>query len=519
MAKRIPNFPEYLAETSPYRVIPWHQKLMAKECHEVFAGAARRLMILAPVQHLKSSTVSDRGPSYYLGLDPRRHVLLTAYGASLASRGHIENRRTIQNEYWQETFGYRIGEKSTQTELIMDVPGQDGRNSLISAPINGSIAGHAVDIGIIDDECRNRSDALSPKVRTTIKDNYYSVIAPRSKKIILCTTPWHLDGLAFSILRQAHENKSVPQWRLLVLAATNDEGKDSYIEDTATGQRWYLDPYDALWPEVHPRSELDELKATMRDTIWQSLYMCRPTMGGNCLFPRDKWGLLGNAVPLQINWAWDFASGKTGAKNDYTVGCCVALMNTGRYAVLDLFRGKPDFTMMKQLVFEKWSRTYDKYRLYAQVFIEDASAGQQMLQEIANFNLRNDSLIRPIPVIPTHSKEMRAEAIASAQNNGQVDLPEDAVWQEAFIRELEEFPLSEHDDCVDAYTWAQAGFVRGEGFFKQPALPPGAGESVQVYDAMEARDWAPPDSSFKSEANFDMHVHEAEAYLRWKDAQ
>jgi len=46
---------------------------------------------------------------------------------------------------------------------------------------------------------------------------------------------------------------------------------------------------------------------------------------------------------------------------------------------------------------------------------------------------------------------------------------------------MEEFPLSEHDDCVDAYTWAQAGFVRGDGFFKPQALR--AGEGVIQYDS------------------------------------
>jgi predicted phage terminase large subunit-like protein len=182
-----------------------------------------------------------------------------------------------------------------------------------------------------------------------------------------------------------------------------------------------------------------------------------------------------------VNWAWDFASGKAGAKNDYTAGCCVALMNSGRYAVLDVYRGKPDFTLMKQMVFRKWVETFERYRIQSQVFIEDASAGQQMLQEIANLNLRQPTVVQPIPVQPTTNKLVRAEAIASAQNNGQVDLPADAHWKEEFIRELEEFPLAQHDDQVDAYTWAQAGFVRGEGFFKLPEQQP----QVQVYDPME----------------------------------
>jgi predicted phage terminase large subunit-like protein len=460
------TFLNHLKETSPFKTIPNHQRVAAQQAERWVNDEIGNLMFLMPVQHTKSFVFSDRLPSYILGKMPRKHVLLTAYGNSLVQRAVVANRNTMRGEYWQKTYGWPVGEKDTQNSLLLDVPGQDGRFSLIGAPLNGSIAGHSVDYAIIDDILRGEKDALSPTVRTTISENFFSVISPRSKKICLVTTPWHLSDLAMENLRLARSNKAARQWTLVVLAATNEEGKDSYIEDTRTGNRQYLEPYDALWPEVHPRGELDEIRATMRDRKWQALYMCRPSVGANCLFPRDKWGTMANASPVLINWAWDFASGKANANNDYTVGCCVALMNNGRYAVLDVFRGKPDFPMMKQLVFAKWCETYQRYGLYPQLFIEDASAGQQMLQEINYANMVSPSMLQPIPVLPTHNKEMRAEAIASAQNNKQVDLPADAAWKEDFIRELEEFPLGEHDDCVDAYTWAQAGFVRGEGFFK-----------------------------------------------------
>src|ERR1700688_376390 len=474
------GFLEHLIETSPYKAIPKHHRLAAQQIERVAANEVNNLMLLMPVQHGKSFVFSDRLPSYILGRNPLHHVLLTAYGNPLVQRAVVANRNTMRGEYWQKTYGWPVGEKDTQNAMLLDVPGQDGRFSLIGAPLNGSIAGHTVDLAIVDDICRNEKDAMSPTVRATISENFFSVIAPRSKKIILVTTPWHLSDLAMENLRIARSNKSARQWTVVVLAATNDEGKDSYIEDTRTGEKRYLEPYESLWPEVHPRSELEEIKATMRDRKWQALYMCRPSVGSNCLFPRDKWGTLGSYAPIIINWAWDFASGKAGAKNDYTVGCCVALMNNGRYAVLDVFRGKPDFPMMKQLVFAKWCETYQKYKLFPQVFIEDASAGQQMLQEINHANMVQDSMVKPIPVLPTHNKEMRAEAIASAQNNGQVDLPEGAAWREDFIRELEEFPLCEHDDFVDAYVWAQAGFVRGDGFFKPLDLPDR--ERVVEYD-------------------------------------
>jgi predicted phage terminase large subunit-like protein len=474
------TFLEHLTETSPYKTIPTHHRLAAQQVERVMVDEVSNLMLLMPVQHGKSFVFSDRLPSYVLGRNPLHHVLLTAYGNPLVQRAVVANRNTMKSEYWQKKYGWPIGEKDTQNALLLDVPLQDGRFSLIGAPLNGSIAGHTVDLAIVDDICRNEADALSPKVRQTVSDNFFSVIAPRSKKIILVTTPWHLSDLAMENLRLARNNKAARQWTVVVLAAIN-EGQDSYIEDTRTGEKQFLEPYESLWPEVHPRSELEEIRATMRDRKWQALYMCRPSVGANCLFPRDKWGTLGNYAPIAINLAWDFSSGKSGAKNDYTVCCTVALMNNGRYAVLDVFRGKPDFPTMKQLVFVKWCEVYQKYGLSPQVFIEDASAGQQMLQEIAALNMREKTLVQPIPVLPTHNKEVRAEAIASAQNNGQVDLA-DFACKEEFIRELEEFPLSEHDDCVDAYTWAQAGFVRGEGFFK---LPQAQTSEVFSYDPME----------------------------------
>ena len=390
------NFLEHLTETSPYKTIPKHHRLAAQQVERVASGEINNLMLLMPVQHGKSFVFSDRLPSYILGRNPLYHVLLTAYGNPLVQRAVVANRNIMRGEYWQESYGWPVGEKDTQNALLLDVPGQDGRFSLIGAPLNGSIAGHTVDLAIVDDICRNEKDAMSPTVRATVSDNFFSVISPRAKKIILVTTPWHLSDLAMENIRIARTNKSARQWVIVVLAATNDDGEDSYIEDTRTGERRYLEPYTALWPEVHPRGELEEIKATMRDRKWQALYMCRPSVGVNCLFPRDKWGTVGFTSPIIINWAWDFSSGKAGASNDYTVGCCVALMNTGRYAVLDVFRGKPDFPTMKQLVFQKWCESYQKYGLVPQVFIEDASAGQQMLQEINYANMLQPSMLQPI---------------------------------------------------------------------------------------------------------------------------
>jgi predicted phage terminase large subunit-like protein len=133
-------------------------------------------------------------------------------------------------------------------------------------------------------------------------------------------------------------------------------------------------------------------------------------------------------------------------------------------------------------VFIQWAAAYQRWRLYPGVVIEDANAGQQLLQEIENLNATDPTLVQPVAVKPTKNKFVRSEAIASYQNAGQVSLPSEAPWKQAFIRELEEFPLAQHDDQVDAYTWAQAAFVRGQGVFKLPKDIEGPSEVVHLDD-------------------------------------
>ena len=433
------NYAEYLTETSPFRALPRHHLLVSQQVDGWVQGKFPNLMVLMPVQHGKSFTVSDRLPSCILAREPRSHILVAAYSNTLVQRAIVANRNLMKSEFWQREFGWRVGEKDTQNALLLDVPGQDGRFSLIGAPLNGSIAGHTVDYAIVDDFCKDYQSALSPKIRQTVSDNFFSVIAPRSRHICLIGTPWHLSDLAMENLRLARTNPAARQWVLVVLAALND-GEDSYIEDTRTGEKRFFEPYDSLWPEVHPRSEIEEIRATIGDRKFNALYMCRPDVGGDCLFPLDRWRDLGNVAPMQIVWAWDFASGKSSARNDFTVGVCMGLMNDGLYAVLDVFRGKPDFPMMKRLVLAKWVETHKKYGLCAQVYFEDASSGQQMLQEFANLNAVSPTAIQPIPVVPTQNKAIRAEAIASAQNSGLVCLPKDAPWREQFVKELVRVP-------------------------------------------------------------------------------
>jgi predicted phage terminase large subunit-like protein len=227
---------------------------------------------------------------------------------------------------------------------------------------------------------------------------------------------------------------------------------------------------------------LDQRRADLGEGLWQALYMCRPSMGANILFPSDRWTTDEMFVPAGIVQAWDCAS-KSGSANDWSVCCTLGVNNAGRYKVLDIWRAKPDFNSLKQQVFRQWMWAWGRYKVQAGVVIEDANAGTQLIQEIEHLNQVNPSTIFPVAVKPIRNKFVRAEAIAGYQNASQVSLPASAPWRESFIRELEEFPLGQNDDQCDSYVWAQAAFVRSDGVFKpQVGLPEES--RVEVYDAL-----------------------------------
>lgn len=509
------SFQEFHKHVSPAGFgFPRHMQLIGKHLDLVDRGAIKNLMIFTPPQHGKSSLVMDCYPARRFARNPLDHGLLCSYSGDLAERGSGNVLRTVQSDWWQEQYGYPVG-KATNSRWQFNVPGQDGRYSCVASGISGSITGHTASFCVIDDVLRNRQDALSPTIRESIWSNYTSSVEsrlPQDGNVVMITTRWHQDDLPGRLLQRAKENPKSSQWTVLVLPATNDSGEESFILNTATGEQRFLWKYAALWPEKFPREILDQRRADLGESLYIALYGCRPSMGTNVLFPSDKWTVNEQFAPVAVAQAWDCAS-KSGNSNDWSVCCTLGVDNTGRFKVLDVWRGKPDFHSLKRQVFIQWVAVHQKFGIQSVVVIEDANAGTQLLQEFEHLNSVNPSMIFPVAVRPLKNKFLRSEAIAGYQNAGQVALPADAPWRELFIRECEEFPLGQHDDQCDSYTWAQAAFVRGQGVFKDQQGPQGG--SVDVYDALaEANDYG-YQSSHEDLNDFDQEMERAESLLRY----
>src|ERR1700727_1610780 len=115
------NFLEFQLETSPSKNVPRHQQTIARYLDSFATNEIENLMSLCPIQHGKSFQCANRFPAYCLGRNPRSHILVTAYGATLCGRAMTANQRIIQSEYYQQEDGWKIGDRCTQGELLLDV--------------------------------------------------------------------------------------------------------------------------------------------------------------------------------------------------------------------------------------------------------------------------------------------------------------------------------------------------------------------------------------------------------------
>jgi predicted phage terminase large subunit-like protein len=259
---------------------------------------------------------------------------------------------------------------------------------------------------------------------------------------VVIQTRWHEDDLAGWLIKEhAHEG-----WEVLNLPALAEPGDPLGRSEG-----------DALWPEAYPVEELAVIRRSVGSRDWSALYQQRPTAAEGGLFKREHWryfkpkenepkALVQSLGCFQVIQAWDTAF-KTKEANDYSVGVTIGI-SPNRYYVLDCWRDRLEFPELKRAI----QAQAMKWGAHA-VLIEDAAAGQSLLQE-----MQRNTRLPLIPVKADRDKVSRANAVTPSHEAGLVYLPEDAAWLADFLDELASFPSAPHDDQVDALvhglTWA-----------------------------------------------------------------
>lgn len=406
-------------------------------------------------------TVTETFPSYFIGKDPSRRVIVVSYSQLLAQRFGRSNKRKLE-EFGPELFGIEIS-KHNASSVNWGIEGH--RGGMISGGLGGGVTGEGADLLIIDDPIKNRKEADSITYREVIWNEYQHTLLTRLQPggaVVMILTRWHEDDLAGRVLEDEPD-----EWRVIKLPC---EAED----DDLLGRN----PGEFLWPEYGFDEEWGiNRKREVGSRAWNALYQQRPAPSGGAILKRHWWKFWchhGQASQLRaitmpvtqssdgrqelieiypielpenfdmIAQSWDMAF-KSSEESSFVVGQVWGRSGADSF-LLDQFRNQTGFPGTVQAVLNmsaKWPEARTKW-------IEDAANGPAVIQMLKK---RVSGLI---PVRPMGSKEARGHAVSPEVEAGNVYLPHPAIapWVMGLIEECATAPFGSHDDQYDALTQA-----------------------------------------------------------------
>jgi predicted phage terminase large subunit-like protein len=412
------------------------------------------LMVSMPPRHGKSQSISRLFPSYFLGRNPNKRVILASYGASLAEFHSRYVRAIIQTEKYKRLFpGVLLASDSRAKDDWAFAEPFDGGFTAVG--VNGAVTGKGAHLLITDDPVKNQEQARSELIRNKTYDWFLSDLTSRQEPgsaFINVMTRWHRDDLNGRLLNDQGLIENGGIWthlRLPAIALENDP------LNRQVGS--------ALWPKRYPINILDNIRGNatnpgVGEYIFNSLYQQDPISDNGGLFKLKNLSsddhkilevLPSNNQIIGSVRGWDLAMSES-EHSDYTVGTLMHLLNTGAIVIANVTRFQKNWDELPNAI-ESVILSDGKQvkQLIEKVFIQS-----QIIRKIINKPALHNYVIKGIET--NKDKVTRSLPFAARVGEGMVYIYKGA-WNTSYIDELCSFPYGAHDDQVDSSSLAYYG--------------------------------------------------------------
>lgn len=425
-----------------------------------------RLIICEPPQYGKTEQASRLFPSWILGDLPDSRIILTSYGADLATENSRITRSYVGSEAYARIFGSRSAvdepvELSPESRSVVSWNLKDHRGSVFASGVGGGITGRPANLVVIDDPFKSREDAESDTYRRKVMSWYRSVVYPRvantpGAAIIIMHTRWDQEDLVGQLLTQMVSDADADQWTVVFLPALALD-EDQYPKDEAefnenllrgiyipmSGDPLGRQPGEALWPERSSPKKIAQTRSNMLDYDFEALFQQLPRMAEGEFFDDKDFDIVGKA-PEGLKWYRyvDLALGES-KTSDWNSTIAVALdEKTGDLLLRDRIKVRNLDEFLPQCKTAMLSDDEEK----TEWGIEDVAFQKLVVKDF----LKDRALVRvPIRgVKPLGDKVERARPWQLRAKLGHVKLVR-GPWNLDFIREATSFPKGRHDDDVD----------------------------------------------------------------------
>jgi len=236
------------------------EKLEAVERWEI-----KRLMIFVRPRIWKSELASIRFPAWILWRNPKRKVVVSSYGADLASDFWRKTKQVVESVEFGNIFpSFKLAKDKREwgnweTSLW---------GWMYTVWVWWALTGKGFDIGIIDDPVKDRLEAESEITQQRIIDWYTSTFYTRRQNqdsaIILMMTRWSPNDLAGYLLEEAQNWWD--QWEVLKIPAIDDQ--------------WNAIVWEWKWDKWY----IEDEKSNVSPKDWAALYQQDPIASSSNIF-------------------------------------------------------------------------------------------------------------------------------------------------------------------------------------------------------------------------------------------
>lgn len=442
-----------------------------------------RLMIFMPPRYWKSQTASRKFPAWLLGQNPDLRIILTSYGADLASKHSKAARDLVQDDRYAAVFGTLA---STDEPVMLDPESKasaaweiaDRNGGMQATGVGGGVTGFGANLFVIDDPVKGRKEANSKTQRESDYEWYKGTAYTRledNAAIIVIMTRWDQEDLAGMLLNAMVSDPDADQWEVVMMPAfalpddLYPKSEEEFTENLLRGifiprdgDQLGRKPGEPLWPTKDDRRDLEKKRANMDDFEFTAQFQQMPRLAEGNFFDDKDFGIVDKA-PEGLRWFRyaDLALGKSEG-SDFNACYAVAFGPEGTLYVRDPLKVRnldeflPDLRRL-MLEDEEIGTAWGFEDVAFQVLVV-----KQFLEDKALVNI-------PISAVqPKGSKADRARAWRLRAKQGKVKLVR-GPWNHDFIRVAAAFNsegTARYDDDIDSVSGGvqmQAEEAGGDG--------------------------------------------------------
>jgi predicted phage terminase large subunit-like protein len=310
-----------------------HHVLILSEMQRCMETPHGRLMIFAPPGSAKSTYASVVAPTWFLGTQANRRVILASYGDDLARKHGRRTRQMLRSTECNGILQTTLHPESRAADEFSLTNGSE----YIACGIMSGVTGHRAHGIVIDDPVKGREQADSAVIRDRSYQAYEDDLLTRlipGGWVTIIMTRWHEDDIAGRILPPDWAGESGDilcrdgnTWRVLCLQAECTTKSDPLARPIG----------EMLWPEWFTEKHWSQFRLNRR--TWSSLYQQRPAPDEGVLFRKDDMVIYEKQPEnMMIIGGCDYAATPDGG--DFTELGVMGVTEDGTYYLLDWKRGQ-----------------------------------------------------------------------------------------------------------------------------------------------------------------------------------